>query len=289
MEKLEAIVVCGPTAAGKTDKAIELADKYNGEIVSIDSVQVYRGMDIGTAKPGKEILAKYPHHMIDIINPDEKLNAQDFAKQAMVAIQKISGKGRLPILAGGTGLYFKALLEGLFEGPGADAAIREKLQKLAEEKGPVALHEYLTKVDPESAKAIHYNNVHRVIRALEVFEVTGKKFSDMKRLPVTAEHINVREAVLLNPDRDSLYKKIAERTENMFANGLVEEVRSLMEKYPATAKGFEAIGYKETVDFLYSKLTFDETRELVRKNTCHYAKRQVTWFTNQKLSCSRMS
>jgi tRNA dimethylallyltransferase len=282
-EHPEVIVVCGPTASGKTAKAVELADALNGEIISVDSMQVYRQMDIGTAKPEKAVLERYPHHMIDVIDPDQSINAQSFADQAMAAVRTIGSQGKIPILVGGTGFYFKAILEGFFEAPGADPALRERLERLAKEKGPAALHEYLARLDPETASDIHPNNVRRVIRAIEIRELSGKAASGLKKNQIRGKRLKVREVHFLNPPREALYANIDKRVEMMFDAGLVEEVRGLIKKYDPRLKAFEAIGYKEVIAFLQGKHPFPDTVGLVKKNTRNYAKRQVTWFTRQKI------
>jgi tRNA dimethylallyltransferase len=280
--KVEIIVVCGPTASGKTDAAMEMAGRLNGEIVSVDSVQVYRRMDIGTAKPDKALRDKVHHHMIDIVDPDEPFDAAEYAMMAKTAIHHIASRGKTPVLAGGAGLYFKALLEGFFEAPKTDPAIRAKWEKAAREKGNSFIHDWLKSRDPEAAAGIHPNNLKRVIRAIEVIEQTGEKVSDLRRLGEKEPPFIVRETVFLNPPREELYARINQRTDKMFKLGLLGEVEALLRDYGPEPASMKSIGYKECVDCLQGRVSREEAKELVRKNTRNYAKRQVTWFKNQK-------
>jgi tRNA dimethylallyltransferase len=281
MEEFEVIIIYGPTASGKTLKAVELADACHGEIVSVDSVQIYREMDIGTAKPDKSLRQKYPHHMIDILNPDESLNAQDFSELAMTAMRDIASRGKLPLLAGGTGLYFKAILEGLFQGPGRDNRIRERLQRMAEEQGRTALHDYLKRIDPESARTIHPNNLHRIVRAIEVYELTGHPISELKKEQKRKVRLKVRQEYFMNPPREVLYRNIDVRTDWMFEHGLMEEVEKLIKRYSSTLMALNTIGYKEAIACLLGCFSVAEAKEQVKQATRNYAKRQVTWFSRQ--------
>jgi tRNA dimethylallyltransferase len=276
----EVIVIFGPTASGKTRTAVETARKLNGEIVSVDSVQVYRRMDIGTAKPSRALRKKVPHHMIDIIDPDQSLNAAEYAGAAFAAILDITARGRMPVLAGGAGLYFKAILEGFFPGGAPDPAVRRDLETLAAEKGRARVHARLAEIDPESARAIHPNNLKRVIRAVEVYETTGLPLSQWKK-ERPARPLAVREAVYLNPARDELYKGIDARTERMFRKGLVKETQSLLKQYSPDLPSLQSIGYRETVRFLQRKTSLAEAVALVKQHTRNYAKRQITWFNRQ--------
>lgn len=283
MEKPEIVLVYGPTASGKTEKAVELADKLNGEIVSIDSVQVYRYMNIGTAKPDRAVQIRFPHHMIDLITPNQQLNAQSFASQAHLVIREIVGRGKLPILAGGTGLYFKALLEGFFDAPRADPVIREKYSELVEKEGKEALRQKLIALDPDAAKTIHPNNIHRMIRAIEICELSGQTLTELKMGQTRDGFYRVRESHFLCPNRDLLAAAIEQRTNRMFELGLVEEVRSLLACYDSALKAFGAIGYKEIAAYLSGRISLDQAREQIKMNTRQYAKRQMTWFSNQKI------
>lgn len=280
--KVEIIVVCGPTASGKTEAAMEMAGGLDGEIVSVDSVQVYRRLDIGTAKPDKALREKVPHHMIDVVDPNENFDAAEYAMMAKTAIHHIALRGKRPILAGGAGLYFKALLEGFFAAPKTDPVLREKWEKAAREKGGSFVHDWLKSRDPEAAAGIHPNNLKRVIRAIEVIEQTGEKVSELRKMGEKEPPFIVRETVFLNPPRGELYDRINRRTDKMFKLGLLDEVEVLLKEYGPEPASMKSIGYKECVDCLLGRISRQEACELIKKNTRHYAKRQITWFKNQK-------
>ncbi len=274
------IVIVGPTASGKTDLGIKLAKKFNGEIVSADSRQIYRGMDTGTAKPPKHERGGTPHYLIDIRNPNEDYSVAGFKKDATAAIKKILHRKKLPILVGGTGLYVKTVVDNLnIPAVKADPLLRKKLEKEIDHNGLGRLFQKLIELDPEAAYIVDPKNPRRVIRALEVALKTKKPFSATQKTgppPFSTLKIGLR------PTKEILKKKIEARAEQMFKNGLVKEVEKLVKKYGSDHKAFDAIGYREIVDYLDGKITLGEAEELVKKNTWHYAKRQMTWFKKDK-------
>jgi tRNA dimethylallyltransferase len=239
-------------------------------------------MDIGTAKPDRDVLEKYPHHMIDIVDPDTPYDAADFGVQGLKAIKDIVKRGRIPILSGGAGLYFKSILEGFFEGPKADKTIRLKWVNMAKEKGNLFVYGHLRSMDPESAALIHPNNLKRIIRALEIVELTGEKMSDLKKMQ-KKQLVKIRDTIFINPERKELYEKIDKRTESMFQKGLINETRELLRRFSQDIIPMKSIGYSETIDYLSGKTSKKEAIELVKKNTRNYAKRQITWFCNQRM------
>lgn len=273
------VIVLGPTAVGKSRVAVDLALRFGGEVVSGDSIQVYRGFDIGTDKPGPEARRGVPHHLIDIAGPEAQYTAADFVRDALAAAGDIGSRGRLPIVAGGTGLYLKALVDGLFPGPGRDPARRAALEAEAAEKGLDALFRRLEAVDPEYARKIRSRDRVRIIRALEVVEATGRPLSEHfrdTRSPVAGRPL-VR--VGLELDRATLCRRIEERVDRMFARGLVEEVRGLLARgLPPSAPPFRALGYRHVVRHLAGEIGRDEAAALTKIETRQYAKRQMTWF-----------
>jgi len=274
------IVIAGPTASGKTDLAINLALETDGEVVSADSMQIYRYMDIGTAKPSKEEMKGIPHHMIDILDPDESYSVALYKRDAEKCIRDILSRGKLPIIAGGTGLYINSLIYNIkFSETVTDEEFRKKMQRIAETEGPMVLHEMLRKVDPESAEKIHYNNVKRVIRALEVYEYTKKPISQHQK-ESRIEPPEFRYLVfILSMDREKLYDRINRRVDKMIENGLVDEVRRLLEKgYKPGSTALQGLGYKEIIRYLNSEIPFEEAVRILKRDTRHYAKRQITWF-----------
>ena len=277
------IVICGPTAIGKTDLSLKLARRFSGEIISADSRQIYKFMNIGTAKPETEILAEIPHHLIDIKNPDEKYTAGDFARDADKKIVEICDRGHIPFIVGGTGFYIKSLLYGLCKTPKVPAKIRQDLQKEVSEKGSVYFYEKLKQVDPIAAKKIHPNDSKRIIRAFEVYKFTGKplstfweEFKQKKRY----DHFTI----YLTDDREELYEKINNRVEKMLENGLLDEMKKLIKMdYSEKSVGLNTLGYKELLQHLNKKLDFDEAVKLIKQNMRNYAKRQFTWFSKQEI------
>jgi tRNA dimethylallyltransferase len=277
------LVILGPTCVGKTQVSLKVADILNGEIVSFDSRQVYRFMDIGTAKPTQEERKKVPHHLVDFVLPDQKFNAVDYGTSAREIINGIFERDKQPIAVGGSGLYLKALTEGFFQGPKADPDIRERLNREAQEQGEPHLYNRLKRVDPKAAERIHPHDLMRIVRALEVFEITGKPITTWQLEghyePFPVGFIKIG----LNLERDLLYRKIDQRVEEMFAQGLLDEVKNLKEKgYAPGLKAFRTVGYQELFSCLDGNLEIMEAKERIKLNTRHYAKRQMTWFRRDR-------
>lgn len=277
--KLKIIVIVGPTAVGKSKVAIELAERFDGEIINADSMQVYRYMDIGTAKPSKEDRERVRHHLIDIRNPDEDFDAAQFRDEASKAVEDIVGRGRLPIVAGGTGLYIKALTEGLFDVPKVDKELRARLRKEVEDSGISALHKRLAEVDPVAAERIGPYNTHRIIRALEIFYLTGIPISLHQKSHAFSERPYDCLKIGLSVEREALYKKIDDRVDNMIKEGLVEEVgRIIAMGYRPDTKAMQTLGYSQICRYLEREYSLEEAVRLIKRDTRHYAKRQMTWF-----------
>ena len=277
------IAIVGPTASGKSELALFLAESFSGEIVNYDSVQIFRHLDIGTAKPSIAERERVPHHMIDIREPTEIFTAGDYQREARLVLEDIRNRGKLPILVGGTGLYLRALIEGLFAGPARSLHWRNRLETIAEKRGRPYLHRLLQRLDPEAAARIAERDKPKVIRAIEVRLETGKPLSqhldEKPREPISgfASHF-----VGLNPAREELYRRIDERVKRMFEAGLVEEVRGLLARgIPSIAKPFEAIGYRQVIQYIDSCIPRDETIRIIQRDTRRYAKRQITWFRRQ--------
>ncbi|MCX6121972.1 MAG: tRNA (adenosine(37)-N6)-dimethylallyltransferase MiaA [Ignavibacteriales bacterium] len=276
------LVIVGPTASGKTALSILLAEKLGGEIISADSRQIYRYLDIGTAKPTSEELQRVGHQFINILNPDQYYNAGEYGQQARAKIEELLKQNKQPILVGGSGLYVRAVIDGFFEGPGKNSDIREQLETEVHALGPEKLFERLKKIDPVSAGKMDATKVRRVIRALEVYYTTGKPISDLHSIQ---EAKNSFEAVQfgLQWERKALYHRIERRVDEMIENGLIEEVRGLLEKgYSRGANALNTVGYKEVFDFFEGKITKEEMTRLIKQNTRHFAKRQLTWFRADK-------
>lgn len=283
---MRVIAIVGPTATGKSALGIELAEKIGGEIISCDSMQVYKGMDVGTAKATKEEMKKVPHHMIDIIEPDINFSCADYSLLAGKAADEIIARGKTPIFVGGTGLYLDSVIEiGSFCDTSRDESYRAELENYAKENGNYALHKLLSAVDEKSAAEIHENNVKRVIRALEIYKCTGipKSVWDEKS-KLTPPPYDATVIYLTYSDRELLYKKIDARVDKMIEDGLVREVQGLYEKGYLhgndTASG--AIGYKEIVAYIEGCVSLDEAIEEIKSSTRKYAKRQTTWFSKKK-------
>jgi tRNA dimethylallyltransferase len=281
------IVLVGPTASGKTSLALHLAQQFNGEIVSCDSVAVYREMEIGTAKPTHEERSLVPHHMIDIAWPDESCTAGDYSRQAREALAGITERGHVPIVAGGTGLYLRALIEGLFPAPPQKSGQRERLRNIASTRGPAYLHRLLTRLDPPAAAAIHANDVPKVVRAVEVSLAT----SDAKaaRTPMTKQWQQGRDALAgyrilrlgLNPPRPLLYERINQRAAAMFDRGLIEETERLIARYGEACRPLTSLGYAEAAAVLRTELTREQGVTQAQQGHRNYAKRQLTWFRRE--------
>ena len=277
------VILTGPTAVGKTKASIGLAKAIGGEIISADSMQVYKQMDIGSAKIKPSEMDGIPHYLVDILEPDEEFHVVLFQQMAKQAIQKIYEKGKIPILVGGTGFYIQAVLYDIdFSENEKDMSYREELEKLAQTKGAEYLHDRLREVDEKSAQDIHANNVKRVIRALEYFHQTGEKISEHneeQRKKVSPYNFSY---FVLNDERAHLYEKINLRVNQMINEGLVREVQSLKEKgYTRDMVSMQGLGYKEMLDYLDNKCSLEEAVEIIKRDTRHFAKRQITWFKRE--------
>ncbi len=281
--KPKAIVITGPTASGKTILSVELSELFSCEIVSADSMQVYRYMDIGTAKPPKELRRLARHHLIDIVDPDEDYNAARYSKDAMEAIVDIQGRGKDVMITGGTGLYIRALLYGLFEGAGANPEVRRRLLEEAERRGREHLYRKLLEVDPQAAHSMHPHNINRIVRALEVFYTTGRPISTLQREHGFREERLSTLKIALTKPREILYKDIEARVDRMIEEGLLEETERLLQMgYSKELKPLQAIGYKEMMDHIEGKITMDEAIRRLKRHTKEYAKRQITWLRKEK-------
>ncbi len=290
--------LAGPTACGKTAASLLLAERINAEIIALDAMTIYRGMDIGTAKPTSDQQARIRHHLIDILEPDSEFSLAEYVSAAESACRDVISRGRVPLFVGGTGLYLRGILRGLFEGPTADWSIRHQLEQFSQTDGNQALHDRLRKIDPVSAARLHPNDQRRVIRAIEVFEITGQPLSALQQQgprPIGERPLNL---FWLSPPRDWLYQRIDTRVEQMFSDGLVNEVLSLIERHkPISHTARQALGYKEILDWLEqtssseSGLSPDSQRRkidagqkeliaLIQTRTRQFAKRQHTWFRN---------
>ena len=280
MNKGKILVIVGPTASGKSDLAVKIAKKFNGEIVSADSRQIYRGMDIGTAKPGKKEIAAIKHHLIDIKNPNQDYAAGQFKKDAIRAINKIIKLGKLPILVGGTGLYVDAVVKNIeFPEVKRDKKLRARLEEEIKKRGLDYVFQKLIDLDPEAAYIVDPKNPRRVVRALEVALISGKPFSAQRK--TSKPLYDVLEIGISIPS-EMLKKRIARRIEQMVRKGLVNETRGLIKRYGKSCKVFDTIGYREITDYLKGKISLAEAIEQMNKNTWHYAKRQITWFRRNK-------
>lgn len=278
------VVLTGPTAVGKTDISIELAKKINGEIISADSIQVYKHMNIGSAKITKSEMQGIKHYLIDVLDPDEEFNVHVFQQMAKQSIEEIYAKGKVPIIVGGTGFYIQSVLYDInFDTTDDSHEYRYYLENLAEENGNKYLHEMLEKIDPEASQNIHYNNVKRVIRALEYNHDTGKLISEHNNEQRQNQSPYNFVYFVLNDDRELLYSRINSRVDKMVQAGLIEEVKNLMSMgYGPELVSMQGIGYKEVAEHLENNLGLEDTVELIKKNTRHFAKRQMTWFRRER-------
>ena len=281
-----ALAITGPTASGKTALSLAVAKHFDGEIISCDSMQIYREMDIGTAKATAEERAIVPHHLIDIISPNDSYSAQNYREDAVKCAEEISSRGRMPIFVGGTGLYIDSVIRpNSSESPESNDEYRESiLASIKNDDDITALWERLNAVDPESAEKIHKNNVKRVIRALEIYDTTGKPKSQIDRESLAAKsEVDVRMITIDFHDREKLYERANTRVDQMIEEGLVEEVRDLYDRGLLNGKTASmAIGYKEIVEFIEEKCSLDEAVEKLKQATRRYAKRQLTWFRHEK-------
>jgi tRNA dimethylallyltransferase len=277
------VLILGPTGSGKTALSIALAERFKGEIVSCDSVAVYRCMDLGTAKPSPAERARVPHHLIDVADPDEPFTAGVYSRAARVALREIAGRGHLPIVTGGTGLYLRALTEGLFAGPERHEALRERLRQRAQQRGSAWLHRVLARLDVASAERIHANDTAKLIRAIEVCLAARRPLSH-----VLASKIESRDPLTgfrllrigLNPPRQQLYERLNERCAAMFAAGLVEETRGLLERF-GPVKALDSLGYRQALRVLRESLSIEDAIAAAQQGHRNYAKRQMTWFRRE--------
>lgn len=279
--KKTVVAIVGPTAVGKTGLSIEAAKRFNGEVISGDSMQVYRGMDIGTAKVSPQEMQGIPHHLIDIIEPHEEYSAKDFQTQAQQLIEQITERGRLPVIAGGSGLYIQAaLFDYHFPDIRRNDELTEQLTKQAREKGIDEIYSRLQKVDPEQAKKIHPNNHRRVIRALEIYETTGRTKTEWEKEQKREPSYNTI-FIGLEMEREKLYAEINNRVDEMIHKGLLDEVTRLYKEGLKNTQAMKAIGYKEFIPYLEEKDTLESCIEALKQNSRRYAKRQYTWFKNK--------
>lgn len=272
----KAIIICGPTASGKTALAVECAKLLNSEVISADSMYLYKGLNIGTAKPSKEEMAGIIHHVIDVAEPNDNFSVSDYKRIAEPILLRLFEQNKTPIICGGTGFYINSLLYDLSYGNGsANLEVREKYKKLAQENGNKYVYDILKDKDPITAEKLHYNDVKRVVRALEIFE-NGQKKSDIKDELVPKFSYN---AYMISHPREQLYSRINKRVEIMIDNGLIEEVKNLIDLgYDRSCQCFQGIGYKEIAEYLYSEISLEDAIEKIKLNTRHYAKRQITFF-----------
>jgi tRNA dimethylallyltransferase len=278
-KKLPLVVILpGPTGSGKTVLSLELAERFGGEIVSCDSVAVYRGMELGTAKPTKEERARVPHHLIDVVEPDEPFTAGEYSRRARAALREIAARGRLPIVTGGTGLYLRALTEGLFAGPARREDLRARLRRSAERRGSGWLHRVLRRLDAATAERIHANDTAKLIRGIEVCVAARTPMSEvMARDPLTGFRLM---RIGLNPPRAALYQRLNERCAAMFAAGLVEEARVLLKRY-GPVKALDSLGYRQARSVLDGAMSEQEAIAAAQQGHRNYAKRQMTWFRRE--------
>lgn len=275
------VVVLGPTASGKTALSLAIAEEFRGEVVNCDSVAMYRDFNIGTAKPSSTERVRAPHHLFDVVDPSAFMTAGEYSRRARQKLTEISAKGHLPVVVGGTGLYLRALLEGLFPGPERSEQLRERLRERVSARGPSHLHRILSRFDPAVAEKIHANDAPKLIRAIEVCLASRSKMTDLwqqGRDPLRGFRI-LRFG--LDPNRAALYDRINERAEQMFENGLVEETESLRKKYGPDARPLASLGYKQAVQLLEGTLSRDQAIQAAQQAHRNYAKRQVTWFRRE--------
>ena len=281
MEEIPLLVILGPTAVGKSEIAISLAKKIKGEIISADSMQLYQGMNLGTAKPSSVEQKVVPHHLIDLLKPDESFNVFEYAKEAEKVIKEIHQRKKVPILVGGSGLYIRAVVDGLFENPKIDSAKKFSAKEKLRNKSTDFLYQELKKVDSTASQKIHPNDRRRIKRALELFYATGIPISVLQKAKPTRAFQTL--FIGISRKRDQLYQRINKRVETIFAQGFVEEVKSLLENGSTkNLNSMQAIGYQETITYLNNERSLAETIELIKKNTRRYAKRQLSWFRQDK-------
>lgn len=284
MVKSPLVILTGPTAVGKTKLSVALAKRINGEIISADSMQVYRRMNIGTAKVTEDEKDNVPHHLIDILEPWEDFNVVAFQSYAKNAVKDILDRGKIPIVVGGTGFYIQALLYGIdFTENENDVSLRKQLEEESDKDGGIALHQYLMQVDPAAAKAIHPNNRKRVIRAVEFYKLTGQRISEHNEAQRMNETIYNSAYFVLNMDREKLYRRIDYRVDLMVKEGLVEEVQDLLaEGCTPNMISMQGLGYKEIIRYLNHEISLEEAVYILKRDTRHFAKRQLTWFRRER-------
>ncbi len=274
--------IVGPTAAGKSLLAMEVAERSNCEIINADSRQFYRGMDLGTAKPTAEDCRRVPHHLIDVRNPDESLDVAEFADMARVAVEEIAARGRNPLVVGGSGLYLRVIRGGIFRGPAASAEIRDRLAKIAAERGAAHLHQQLREIDPEAANRIGVNDLYRIVRAIEVFELTGENISAHQRRHHFADNGYDILTAGVEVERQKLYAAIDRRFDAMVAAGLISEVRALIEAgYSPERPPLSTIGYKQIAAHLRGEIALADAIAQAKQESRRLAKRQITWFRRE--------
>ena len=286
-KQIPLLILTGPTAIGKTEFSLRLAEEFDCEIVSVDSMQIYRYMDIGTAKASRKERKQVPHHLIDIIDPDESYDAAQFVKDCTIALHKIYQRKKIPLLTGGTGLYFTALIHGIFSELPSDRSVRKELKMRLELEGRKKLHEELAACDSITAKRIHQNDTHRLLRGLEIFQVSGIPWSEhleRQKIKGPEKRFDNILGICLTEERKIVYERINERSKVMLANGLEEEVTSLLEKgYSPDLKPFQSIGYKHILNYISGVWTQSDTIEILSRDTRRYAKRQITWFKKMEI------
>lgn len=281
--KPKVIVICGPTASGKTSLSIELAKKINGEVISSDSMQIYKDMDIGTAKPTKEEMEDIKHYLIDFVPPNERYSVASFKKDAEKAIEEILAKGKVPIVVGGTGLYVNSLIYGIeFNSIEIDEKYRKELDERVEKEGLDTLYEEAKKIDPEAINNISKNDKKRIIRILEIYKQTGKTKTEQEKESRKNGVKYDYKVFAINMDREILYERINKRVDIMIEQGLIQEVENLIQKYKEFPTAMQGLGYKEVVQFINGELTKEEMIEKIKQETRRYSKRQITWFKKNK-------
>ena len=275
------VVILGPTASGKTALSLHVAEQMQGEIISCDSVAVYRELEIGTAKPSKQERQRVPHHLIDIAGPEELITAGDYSRRARQAIADVGARGHLPIVVGGSGLYLRALLEGLFAGPPRSEELRIRLRERATERGTDYLHKLLRRIDPAAAQTIHANDVPKVVRALEVTLSARTPMTDLWQQGRDAlQGFNILR-IGLNPNREALYDRINQRAREMFSAGLLEEARTLVARYGSAIWPLNSLGYRQAIQHLNGELSLEQAIVAAQQGHRNYAKRQMTWFRRE--------
>ena len=281
MKKPKVLVIVGPTCSGKTALSLILAPHLSAEIISADSRQIFKFMDIGTAKPSPEELQRVPHHFVDILTPDQDFSAGEFGRQGRETIDNILKRSKTPIVVGGAGLYIRSLVDGLFDGPHADPELRKHMEEQIESEGTAPLLEELRSVDPAAAVRMLPSHTHRIIRALEVYYATGKPISELHAKK--SESAFEPQFMGLHWERPKLYQNINERVERMMGQGFLEEVRSILQRgYAPGLNALQTVGYKEAIEHLEGKITLSRMVELMKQNSRRFAKRQMTWFRADK-------